>query len=529
VKMNNILKEIKSNAPFYILLTAILITAFIIRIYRVGELTQFYYDQGRDALVIWDLWQKGKPFLIGPITGLKGIFLGPFYYYLIAPFYLIGGGNPSYPAVFLAFLSILAIVVLYILGLKMHSRRAGLIAVMIASFSYYIYQHSRWLSNPNAILLTSTLFLWSLWEIKNQSKSKFKSMKNYWWVIAFLMIGLSLQLESASAVFYIPILVLFMIWHYGIFDIVKKQKSVEILKLVQNDGKGLIIGGGVFLATLLPQIVFDFRHDNILLKNFTNLIFGEKAFRGFTEFIFFQRMDYFWNAFSTKLFPGPKIYLILFVTISLSAYIFSFRKFRKTHIPLFLVYFLTPIIFYTFFQGNYGNIYDYYLSGYFFPFILLFSVGLAEIWEQKLGFIFIIFFFYYFFLNNLPVVKNHLLSTPETRPIAIGDQLRAVRWIYEDAKGEGEFNVDIYVPPVIPYAYDYLLLWQGTLKQDQGKCRVSLCGKVSEEKEIVYVIAEPETTHLDRWESWIDRYNKSTKIVKKKEFGQVKVQKRLRN
>src|SRR4030043_814216 len=97
------------------LLILIIAGALFVRVYRINDLLGFYYDQGRDALVIWRLWHEGKFFLIGPITGLAGIFLGPFYYYLLAPLYLIGGGNPVYPAVFLAFLSTLAIFVIYLL------------------------------------------------------------------------------------------------------------------------------------------------------------------------------------------------------------------------------------------------------------------------------------------------------------------------------------------------------------------------------------------------------------------------------
>src|SRR3989338_740654 len=99
---NNFSKEIKSHPLAYIILMIILFSAFFIRIYRLNDLLGFYYDQGRDALVIWKLWHEGKPFLIGPVTGLSGIFLGPFYYYLIAPLYLIGKGDPVFPAFFLA-------------------------------------------------------------------------------------------------------------------------------------------------------------------------------------------------------------------------------------------------------------------------------------------------------------------------------------------------------------------------------------------------------------------------------------------
>ena len=101
---DDVVSEIKFHPANYILLATILILALFVRVYRTEDLLGFYYDQGRDAKVIWRLWHEGRPFLIGPVTGLQGIFLGPFYYYLIAPFYLISGGNPALPAYFLAFL-----------------------------------------------------------------------------------------------------------------------------------------------------------------------------------------------------------------------------------------------------------------------------------------------------------------------------------------------------------------------------------------------------------------------------------------
>src|SRR3990167_6005968 len=157
------INELKFHKIVYFLLTIILVGAFFIRAYRTGDLLRFYFDQGRDALVIWKLWHEGKPFLIGPVTGLAGIFLGPFYYYLIAPFYLIGGGNPAYPAIFLAFISTLGVFMLYFLGAKFLSRETGLIAATIGSFSYFIVLAGRWLANPTPILLSSMLLLWFMW------------------------------------------------------------------------------------------------------------------------------------------------------------------------------------------------------------------------------------------------------------------------------------------------------------------------------------------------------------------------------
>ena len=171
------IRELKSYKFNYYLLGFVLVLGFFVRVYRTSDLLGFYYDQGRDALVIWKLWHEGRPFLIGPVTGLAGIFLGPFYYYLIAPFYLIGGGNPVYPAVFLAFLTVCGVFMLFYLGWQFQDRMTGIVAAIIGSFSYYLVLAGRWLSNPAPIMLTSMLFLYSLWMI-------IQSKKRYWWIAA---------------------------------------------------------------------------------------------------------------------------------------------------------------------------------------------------------------------------------------------------------------------------------------------------------------------------------------------------------
>jgi len=48
------------------LLLLVLILAFsaFFRLFRLDSLLGFWYDQGRDALIIWDLIHHGKLFLI---------------------------------------------------------------------------------------------------------------------------------------------------------------------------------------------------------------------------------------------------------------------------------------------------------------------------------------------------------------------------------------------------------------------------------------------------------------------------------
>ena len=494
--------EIKINKLLYIFLFAVLLLGFFLLVYRSHELMSFYYDQGRDALVIWRLWHEGKPFLIGPVTGLAGIFLGPFYYYLIAPFYLIGGGNPVYPAVFLAFLSIVAIFLLFYLGKKFHSKEAGMFAALIGAFSYRIVLAGRWLANPTAILLTSLLFLYSMWNIASGKDKR-------WWIAAMLLIGISLQLEAASAVFYLPTIVLFAIW---------QRRNLP-------NAKNFMLAIIAFFTTLLPQILFNFRHNNLLLNNFRRVLIAEKSFRMTMSPVWEVRTQYFWSVFRSKIFPEETQFAQILITLLLFILLVSYKKLKKPILPLFMIFLLTPMVGLLLFQGNYGNVYDYYLTGYYLPFILLMGISLGEVLKRRWGRMLVILFFLVFFIQNGLSLKNYFTTGKggQTK-IALGNELQAVDWIFNDAKGRGGFNVDVYVPPVIPYSYDYLLLWQGSTR-----CGESLCGlEKNKQVELLYTLYEVDPPHPWRLEAWMDRQEGIAEVVEEVRFEGITVQRRKR-
>jgi len=485
--------------PLNILVFVTLAVALFIRVYRVEALLGFYYDQGRDALVIWRLWHEAKPFLVGPVTGLVGIFLGPFYYYLIAPLYLIGGGNPIYPAGFLSFLATLAILFLYKLGAKMHSRTAGFFAVLISGFSYYLVMSGRWLANPTPILLTSVILLYSMWEIVNRGRK-------FWWIVISLMIAVSLQFESASAIFYLPMILVFAFWQRK--NLPGRKYSFWALL--------------IFFASLIPQFLFNIRHENILVKNFYRVLVEEKSFRADFWEVLPKRINYFWTVFSSKIFPERNIISGIFLFLA-GLSITSVSGRLKKVISLFAIFLGAPIVGITFFQGNFGNIFDYYLTGYYFPFILLFSIGLAEILKLKFGKLIILVFFILFFQRNLPMLKNYLTTAgvPESQRITLSTELSAVNWIFDDARGRGEFNIDVYVPPVIPYSYDYLFLWQGSLRQGNGLVK-------DRQVPLLYTLHEIDLNDWGKHFAWIERQKEIGKIESSMQFGGIVVERRIR-
>ena len=497
-----IAKEIKAYPVIYICLFLVLLIALFVRVYRTEALLGFYFDQGRDAMVIWRLWHDHKFFMIGPVTGLAGIFLGPFYYYLIAPFYLISGGNPVLPAVFLAILSTIAIYYLYLLGKEFQDRTTGLIAAVIAGFSYYIVTASRWLSNPTPILLTSVLLLLSMWKItKGESKK--------WWIAIALLIGVSLHFEAASAVFYLPMILVFAIWQRKNFP----------------DKKVFLISSAVFIGTLLPQLFFNYRHENILLNGFKETFIYGEGFKLSFQQVLGIRLNYFWSVFHSKIFPEMEILVAIFASIAVAIAFEKRKELNKNALMLLAIFIGVPMIGFVFFQGNSGNIYDYYMTGYYLPLILLFSMGLAKLLETNLGKMIFIAFFVTFFISNWVLVRDYVTTkVSDPTHIILGNELQAVDWIFEDARGKGEFNVDVYVPPGIPHSYDYLFLWQATERCGDSLCEMNLAEQVP----LLYTLYEEDPPHPERLEAWQARQDGIGEVEEGTSFGGITVQRRKR-
>lgn len=497
-------KEVSSHKFLYIILGLVLAYAFYLRIYRIDQLLGFYYDQGRDALVVWDLIKNGELFLIGPTTGLAGIFRGPYYYYLIAPFYLLGNGNPVWPSVFLSFTTIAAVLIGFYLAFKAQSRITGLIFAVLAGFSYYIFQASRWLSNPTPMLFLSMLLVWSMFEIIQNSK--IKSQK--WWILIAFVSGLSLfNFGSSGELFYFPALLVFAI---------SQRKKLPNLKY-------FAISLVAFGVTFLPLVLFDFKHEHILLNNFTKTFGEQQSFTLPTQFLFDNRNEFFSSLLPKIIFHSfGKYEQILLLVVVVTFVLNSLNFLRNFKILATFLLLLSPFVGVYFYQGNDTVLYDYYLTGYYLIFLLLISIVLGKIWKSFLGKVFVVVFIYIFLQNNIApidwVLANDLKGSES---IALQNQLQAIDWIYTDYKdnppvGEVGFNVDVYVPPVIPYAYDYLFKWKSNpdLTTDQVP--------------LLYTIYEVDPPHPERLGAWLARQKGIGQVEYEQKFGGITVQRRSR-
>src|SRR5579871_1266589 len=76
----------------------------------------FLFDQGRDMLAVKQIVVGHKLTLIGPFTGLQGVFQGPLHYYLLAIPFIITKGNLFAEYGLMVVLSLIGIVLCYFIG-----------------------------------------------------------------------------------------------------------------------------------------------------------------------------------------------------------------------------------------------------------------------------------------------------------------------------------------------------------------------------------------------------------------------------
>lgn len=170
---------------------------------------------------------------------------------------------------------------------------------------------------------------------------------------------------------------------------------------------------------------------------------------------------------------------------------------------------------YLFYTGNHGNLYDYYLTGYYLIIVLLFSFMLSFLWKFKFGKLILVLFLIFYVKNNLePTISRLSVDVLGTSGIAFQSQLVAVNWIKEDAKDQ-KFNIDVYVPPVITHSYDYLFLWNNIIQEDN-------------EVKLLYTLYEDDPPHPERLEAWLNRQKGIGRVLHEEKFGGVTVQKRER-
>ncbi len=499
-----VLKKIFHNKTkvLYALLCLIIGFGFYLRI--TGVITNsfaFTYDVGRDLLQVQSIFETHKIPLIGQTTGLGGLYYGPWWYYILTPGFFISGGNPQGVALYMVLIGVICIVLGYLLGHELGSKKLGLIIASLISTSGVMVGFSNQIWNPNIAPTLVMIVLLLTFFLKKTSKKSF-----FLYAILGFCLGLILDAEIVFGVLFIASAILFYLYLFR-------------TRLFKLETIGAFLG---FLVSLSPRLFFELRHNFVMTKSLFQMhggdqkIFDPQNFFPMLPDRILTLLGQIKETFGFESQVGFYVFLCLFVGLG----IILMKKMRKSEKELLVSIF---IIFLVFLLGSAffaRAIWGHYLVGLPVLYIIAASIILSAVVRKNL-LVGALVFFVLLYINVKPVQLISNFSKPlwEGNAAVYRNQLTAIDYIYKDSAGKN-FNFVAYTPAVHDYTYRYLFSWYG--KNTYGYTP-------SQKKEnLFYLIIEPDPGYEGRIIDWLKVREGDGKIISRYAAkGGITVQKRI--
>jgi 4-amino-4-deoxy-L-arabinose transferase-like glycosyltransferase len=439
-----------------IVLLGVLILSAFLRLYKIQDYMTFLGDEGRDVLVAYNILH-GHLTLLGPTSSVGGFFLGPIYYYFMAPFLLLFNYNPVGPAVMVALFGIATVWLIFKFCSDLFNRKIAIIAATLYAVSPLIIMYSRSSWNPNPLPFFSLLSLYVLYKalIKNSGKLFF---------LVGILLGVAMQLH------YLTLFLGVVVFAYIILSKVLKNKGEWIKTFLVLIKQNILVFGG-FLVGWSPLLAFEFRHNFLDFKNISNFVL-HSGNTGTNPNFFYTVYDVFFRLFGRLVFYFPakeqlKLYsssvsslwlgLILLVAVLcvlvLLKNLYKSFKYKKDDFDKYLLLFLWLFLGVLLFGFYKKPIYDYYFAFMFpLPFILI-GAFIFQIYEfkkikniGKLLAVIILFFVILLNLQGLP------FRYPANRQL---NQMETIARFVNDRTGGKPFNFALITGGNSDHAYRY--------------------------------------------------------------------------
>jgi len=245
---------IKKNKLESFLLTLIILLALGLRLYRIDEFMTFLGDEGRDVRIVRDLITKGNLVFIGPQTSVGNMYLGPLYYYMMAPALLLSGLNPVGPAIMNALLGAVTVWLTWFVSRKWFGGVSGIVAALLFAVSpvAIIYSRSSW--NPNPMPFFALLSICSIYEVWQNKKYQFIPLVGIFFACALQMHYLGLMLLPTLGIF----------WLFTYFNITKTKDLVAKKSFTKKTLLAIVF----FLLFMSPLFIFDLKHSGMNFNAF---------------------------------------------------------------------------------------------------------------------------------------------------------------------------------------------------------------------------------------------------------------------
>lgn len=281
-------------------------------LYLPQKAISFAYDQARDAFIVSEMLQGHLKVLGPPVSGVPGLFHGVLYYYVVAPAYYFGHGDPVIVAYFLSFISSFGVfAVYYFAKILTKEKIPGLIAALIFAFSFESTQYANLLTNASiGAWFTPVLYIGLyLWITRSTNSGQAKSSK-FGPILTGLGLGLAIQSEIALAYHFTPVLIWIFVYRKNIN---KKQIFIFVISLI-----------AVLSSMILSEIKFGFTgvHGIIYLLSGGDAIAQSRNLSDYLVTLISQ----FGKTFAYSIFPlslvlgGVIGFLVIIISIFLNSH-----------------------------------------------------------------------------------------------------------------------------------------------------------------------------------------------------------------
>ncbi|OGC92183.1 hypothetical protein A2899_02200 [Candidatus Amesbacteria bacterium RIFCSPLOWO2_01_FULL_49_25] len=351
-------------------LLAILAIGMFVRVYQYKERFNYNHDNDLSAWIVKDIVVDKHLRLIGQQTTAQGIFIGPYFYYALIPFYLATRMDPIGTVALPWLIGFISIISLFYVTQKIWGKKVAIISTLIYAASFGISATER------EVVPTTLVFLWSIWFL-------FALHRRSLIYFAFLF----------SLVWHIH-LALGILTVLAFLAVRKHHKFSDFLK-----------PGVIFVLLSLPLIVFEFRHGFSQTKAlFFSFDKTSQISRPLFEKIWHvveyaaRNINYiFWNKPNALNFWFlPIIVLIAFVYLIRKKILTSYQVF------VFVSWF---VLFVLFFSLHPINLSEYYLNSLNIIFIIIAALFLSR--YPKLSFLILPFFVVHNIIRLVDLPVNH--------------------------------------------------------------------------------------------------------------------------
>jgi len=439
-------------------------------------------------LALWNIVYLHKIPLIGATTGLPGVFYGPWWYYMLSPFFLIFSGNPQGIAFVMALVGISTIIMGFVLGKRIGGIFLGLILALFLGISHDMISLSSQIWNPNITPLFVIFVLLILQKIYSSNKKE---------TIAFFFLGILLALNIDLEIIFGS---LFSI------GIILSVPLVLRGKINFKEILAFIVG---ILVIFSPRIFFELRHGFLMTKSLLAFFVHSPLSQSVSSSsTILNKLGTMLNQFNATLAFDNMILGILFLVFISASLVFLYKKaekqiknFIRTSMTVILVF-----IFGTAFLNH--DVWPHYLVSVPVFYILLFAISLNLIrknMSKNIFYFFSIFFILIFlFVDLVPIVRGNLKPLWEGDASVYRNQVAVIDYVYDNAQGK-DFKYVVYTPPVHDYTYQYLFMWYGQkMYHYTPKTQANLA----------FFILEPDMQYPSRLKDWLVQRAGDGKIIK---------------